>query len=80
MTNALTGEQLRAIRRELGLTQEEAAHLIGCTVGSWNRWEKGEHRPSRLALQAIARLCAQRGVSITLTELSDGTYGIEKAA
>ena len=47
---------LRALRQRLGLSQEDCAHRIGVTVASWNRWEAGVTKPSRLARRALDAL------------------------
>ncbi|MGZ6587126.1 MAG: helix-turn-helix domain-containing protein [Solirubrobacteraceae bacterium] len=46
------GEVLRERRRQLGLSQAEAAELVGASEKSWRRWEKGEI-PSEEFLAAI---------------------------
>lgn len=57
-------ELVKALRRELKMTQEELAHELGITVGTVNRWENGRFRPSKLARATISD-CAQRhGLSI----------------
>ena len=52
---------VRRVRENLGITQEELAHLLGVTVSTVNRWENGHAEPSKLARRAIARL--ERGES-----------------
>jgi len=37
----MTGEELRALRVEKGLTQEKAAQLLGYSVGHYRRMETG---------------------------------------
>lgn len=39
------GDRLRAARKSLGLSQEDAAHLIGVTVAAYGAWERGESEP-----------------------------------
>jgi DNA-binding transcriptional regulator YiaG len=51
-----TAERIHALRRKVGLTQEEFAHLLGCTTSSVNRWERGHKGPSRLARIALTQL------------------------
>jgi len=64
-------ELVRALRRELRMTQEELAHELGITVGTVNRWENGRFKPSKLARATIINFTQRRGVSIdTLTEVS----------
>lgn len=53
------GNELRALRRRLGLTQEDLAARLGVCVGSVNRWELGRVPPSPLAMRAIERLAAK---------------------
>lgn len=45
----VTPEQIRAARLKSGLTQQEAAALIGYTYRAWQSWEAGE-RGMRRAL------------------------------
>jgi putative transcriptional regulator len=55
---------VRALRRQLKLTQEELAHELGITVGTVNRWENGRFRPSKLARAMIIDFAQKRGVSL----------------
>jgi putative transcriptional regulator len=56
-----TGELIRRLRRDLGLTQEDFAHELGITVGTVNRWENGRFRPSRLARATLVEFAERRG-------------------
>ena len=38
----MTPEELRAARKEMGLTQEEAARKYGAGLRSYKNWELGE--------------------------------------
>jgi putative transcriptional regulator len=51
---------IRELRRNLRMTQEEFAHTLGITVATVNRWENGHARPSKLARRAIERLAQIR--------------------
>lgn len=57
------GEFVRALRRELKMTQEEFAHELGITVGTVNRWENGRFRPSKLARATLVDFAARHGLS-----------------
>ena len=57
-------ELVRALRRELKMTQEEFAHELGITVGTVNRWENGRFRPSKLARATLSDFAAKRGLSL----------------
>ncbi|WP_291990779.1 N-6 DNA methylase [Luteitalea sp.] len=54
---------LRAIRSELGLTQEQLAKRLGVSFATVNRWEGGGTNPQRAALAAIRALAEEAGVS-----------------
>ena len=47
------GERIWATRRKLGLSQEEAARLIGVDEGTLRRYERGEGRPTSAILSAL---------------------------
>ncbi len=57
-------ELVKALRRELKMTQEELAHELGITVGTVNRWENGRFRPSKLARATIADCAERHGLSV----------------
>ena len=68
-------ELVRALRRELKLTQEELAHELGITVGTVNRWENRRFRPSKLARAMLIDFAQKRGLSVEqiLKQHSEGT-------
>ncbi len=49
-------KELRTLRYDLGLTQEQLAVRLGVTVVTINRWENGRAKPSPLALDKIEQL------------------------
>lgn len=51
--------QLKAVRQQLGWSEEQCAHQLGVAYSTLNRWERGEVLPkSRLVLQAIEAFIA----------------------
>lgn len=56
----MEAENIRTLRQDLGLTQEEFAHRLGITVATVNRWENGHNSPTRLARKALVDLEAER--------------------
>jgi DNA-binding transcriptional regulator YiaG len=50
----MNGGEIKALRKQLGMTQEEFAHDIGVTFATVNRWENGKSKPSRLALKMLS--------------------------
>jgi DNA-binding transcriptional regulator YiaG len=57
----MEAENIRTLRHNLGLTQEEFAHRLGITVATVNRWENGHNSPTRLARKALYDLASERG-------------------
>ncbi len=49
----MTGEEVKEMRKDFGLSQERFAHLIGVSLQTVNRWEKGWSKPSILAEERI---------------------------
>jgi putative transcriptional regulator len=71
------GEQVRTLRRELKMTQEEFAHELGITVGTVNRWENGRFRPSKLARATLVDFAERRGMSVEgLRKPGNGTASV----
>jgi transcriptional regulator with XRE-family HTH domain len=59
--DALAGEELRAWRTLLGMTQRELAAALGVTPNTVARWERGELRVARPAMvRAALTLLANR--------------------
>ena len=55
-------ERLRAIRNELGWSEEVCAYHLGVAYSTLNRWERGESMPrSRVVVSAIDRFIAKYG-------------------
>ena len=52
----MNGEQIRELRAELGMNQDEFAQVIGTTVATVSRWELDKHSPRREQEKALATL------------------------
>lgn len=52
----MTGEEVRALRDFLGMTQEEMGETLGVAELTIRRWEKGYFKPSPLALEKLHQL------------------------
>ena len=59
----LLPDQLRAMRKAIGLTQKKMAELLQLGEKTWTRWETGAERPSR-SMNVL--LCALRDGKIDL--------------
>ena len=74
----MSGDEIRNLRKKLGLTQEEFAHAVAVTFSTVNRWENGHAKPSKLARRAIEALMgpkpnANQG-SQSIEELASGGF------
>lgn len=49
-------EQLKALRRQHGWSQEDLARELGVSFSTVNRWENGKAKPSKLAQARIKQL------------------------
>jgi len=47
---------LKALRKMVGLTQDEAAELIGVSHDTISRWETGSTQPNALQIAEICRV------------------------
>ena len=47
-------ENIKAFRRERGLTQEKLAEALGVTVGAVSKWENGNNTPDIVMLGILA--------------------------
>ncbi|MBQ2921751.1 MAG: DUF3990 domain-containing protein [Tyzzerella sp.] len=53
---------IKDIRSRLNLSQTEFAEKLGVSFATLNRWEKGHHEPSKIALGNIKRICADNNI------------------
>ena len=49
-------ENIRRLRKEKGLTQEQVAQALGVTAGAVNKWERSASCPDLALLSPLARL------------------------
>ncbi len=55
----ITPEQVRSLRRLLGLTQAQLAERIGCSKLAISYWETGRRSPTGLYAREVQRLLVQ---------------------
>ena len=55
-------DQIKKIRADLLITQEELASMLKVTFATVNRWEKGRHEPSMRQKRALRDLCQKKKV------------------
>lgn len=56
MKTKLSGEEIRAARLRLGLTQYELAQRLGCRPETVARWETGKGLPNRWLQEKLIRV------------------------
>lgn len=54
-------EEIKEIRKNLCVSQEKFASLLGTTVVTVNRWEKGKAKPCRLYVRELKELKGNYG-------------------
>ncbi len=69
LNQTIFGEKLRAHRKNLGLTQEEAAAKIGVSGQAVSKWESGDCLPDCFNLKAICDLYGISADALLETEL-----------
>lgn len=52
---------IKTIRVELGLTQEDLARRLGLALSTVSKWEQGVTSPSRLAREKLEKLLKKGG-------------------
>ena len=55
-------EQVKKIRAELLVTQEELASMLGVTFATLNRWENGHHEPSMKQKRTLREFCKKNKI------------------
>lgn len=59
----LTAPDIRAIRKQAGVSQAVFAEHLGVTTGLVSKWECGDKKPSRMALKMLA-LVKTKGLEV----------------
>ncbi len=62
---------LKALRGILGVTQEQFAHLIGVSVRTVSRWERGDNKVSFTPGQWKTLMAEMARVNLTVENLPD---------
>lgn len=56
------------LRAKLNLSQEEFGKLVGASLISVSRWERGEHEPTKLVKVRLIELAEQNNVKVKEVE------------
>jgi len=72
---------VKEIRRQLALSQEDLARLLGVSFATVNRWENGQSSPSKLAKAQLLNFCkkmCERGRLVLSDEVIDSAgFGLD---
>lgn len=55
----LSAYEIKRIRIDMGLTQEELAQEMGVAVSTVNRWENGRSKPGKMACKILLTMKGQ---------------------
>jgi DNA-binding transcriptional regulator YiaG len=64
-------ETLKAMRKELDISQETLARALNVSYATLNRWENNKAKPSRLAMIQLREYCNGKGLSAEITTMLD---------
>lgn len=57
-------ENVKFVRTQLKLSQEDLARELGVSFATINRWENGSYNPSRLAKKAFEDFCKKNNIQL----------------
>ncbi len=60
--NISSPSEIHSLRNHLGLTQEQFAERLGVAFTTVNRWEGGDSKPQRAALEVLERMKQEAGI------------------
>ena len=53
---------IKAIREQLMLTQQEFADLVGVTFHTVSNWERGKAKPYAIYKRKVVEICKENGI------------------
>lgn len=59
---------IKAVRKEIGVSQKEFANKLHVSFSTVNRWENGHVTPNQLAIVTLIELCVREKVSTHLLQ------------
>jgi len=57
-------EIVKTVRKNLGMSQEELAHILKVSFSTINRWENGKTHPNKMAKSVFFDYCKERGIDV----------------
>ena len=65
-------KELKRLRNELDLNQEQAAEKCDVSVGTWQSWEQGRHTPSAAKMDHVRATLNARNKDVSKYVQKDG--------
>lgn len=62
------GALIKAVRKEMGVSQKEFANKLHVSFSTVNRWENSHVTPNQLAIVTLVELCERENVSARLLQ------------
>ena len=59
---------IKAVRKEIGVSQKEFANKLHVSFSTVNRWENGHVTPNQLAIETLIELCEREKISARLLQ------------
>jgi DNA-binding XRE family transcriptional regulator len=63
-TNMDFASQVKQVRNELGISQEDLARELHVSFATVNRWENNKTKPSKMALSIFRNFCQTKGIDV----------------
>lgn len=60
-------DNIKKVRKQLGITQEQLARELDISFSTINRWENGHTSPSKLAKRRLLEFCRNNNIDIAIT-------------
>lgn len=60
-------DNIKKVRKQLGITQEQLARELDISFSTINRWENGHTSPSKLAKRRLLEFCKSNNIDIAIT-------------
>ena len=67
------GRTIREERERREMSRAELARQVGVAASQITRWEAGEHKPSTVAMMALARALAMEPVELLTAACADAS-------
>lgn len=73
-----TPDEIKALRKQLGLSQEALAEKLGVSFSTVNRWERGHRAPTKLALLRLEALARGRSSVLDVPWIEEAVAALDQ--